>query len=66
MTMKRIKADDKNTAQLIFNSFLCCFGLRAGSLVMACVHVVSIIRTQPYGAKVTLNNIKFYPANNVT
>ena len=43
MTMKRIKANGKNTAQLIFNSFLCCFGLRTGSFVMACVNVVSII-----------------------
>lgn len=40
MTMKRIKASDRNTAQLIFNSFCCCFGLRAGSLVVACVNVV--------------------------
>ncbi|XP_028402310.1 uncharacterized protein LOC114525271 [Dendronephthya gigantea] len=39
MTMRRIKANDRNKAQLIFNSFLCCFSLRTGSLTLACANV---------------------------
>lgn len=35
-------ATQRNAAQLLLNSFLCCVKLRAGSLVIACVNVVSI------------------------
>ena len=35
-------ATQRNTAQLLLNSFLCCVKLRAGSLVIACANVVSI------------------------